>query len=165
MRQPWSTTRAILTGGALGALLDILFAIAFAGYNGMAPERLLQVVASGALGQAAFTGGTPAAAFGLACHFLLSFLWMALFFFAARRMPALAGKTLPAAVAYGLLVFFAMRLVVLPLSAFPRPVTFNAFSWGMDILSHIFLFALPIVWASRKALSGAEGLHQQGSNA
>jgi uncharacterized membrane protein YagU involved in acid resistance len=150
MQQPWSTTRAILTGGALGGLLDILFAISFAGYNGMPPERLLQVVASGALGKAAFTGGMPAAAFGLACHFALSFVWMAIFFFAARRIPALAGKPLLAAVGYGLLVFFTMRLIVLPLSAFPRPVTFNAFSWGMDILSHIFLFSLPIVWATRK---------------
>lgn len=152
MQQPWSTTRAILTGGALGGLLDILFAISFAGYNGMPPERLLQVVASGALGKSAFTGGMPAAAFGLACHFALSFVWMAIFFFAARRMPALASKPLPAAVGYGLLVFFTMRLIVLPLSAFPRPVTFNAFSWGMDILSHIFLFSLPIVWATRKVL-------------
>ena len=150
MQQPWSTTRAILTGGALGGLLDILFAIGFAGYNGLPPERLLQVVASGALGKAAFTGGAPAAAFGLACHFALSFVWMGIFFFAARRIPALARKPLLAAVGYGLLVFFTMRLVVLPLSAFPRPVTFNAFSWGMDILSHIFLFSLPIVWATRK---------------
>lgn len=150
--QPWSIKRAILTGGALGGLLDILFAIAFAGYNGLPPERLLQVVASGALGQAAFTGGVAAAAFGLACHFALSFAWMAVFFFAARRLPALAAQPLLAAVGYGLLVFFTMRLVVLPLSAFPRPVTFNAFSWGMDILSHIFLFSLPIVWATRKVL-------------
>lgn len=152
MQQPWSTTRAILTGGALGGLLDILFAISFAGYNGLPPARLLQVVASGALGKAAFTGGMAAAAFGLACHFALSFVWMGLFFFAARRIPALASKPLLAAVGYGLLVFFTMRLVVLPLSAFPRPVTFNAFSWGMDILSHIFLFSLPIVWATRKVL-------------
>lgn len=152
MQQPWSTTRAILTGGALGGLLNILFAIGFAGYNGLPPERLLQVVASGALGKAAFTGGAPAAAFGLACHFALSFVWMGIFFFAARRIPALARKPLLAAVGYGLLVFFTMRLVVLPLSAFPRPVTFNAFSWGMDILSHIFLFSLPIVWATRKVL-------------
>jgi uncharacterized membrane protein YagU involved in acid resistance len=152
MQQPWSTTRAILTGGALGGLLDILFAITFAGYNGLPPERLLQIVASGALGKAAFSGGMPAAAFGLACHFALSFVWMAIFFFAARRLPALAGKPLLAAVGYGLLVFFTMRLLVLPLSAFPRPVTFNAFSWGMDILSHIFLFSLPIVWATRKVL-------------
>jgi uncharacterized membrane protein YagU involved in acid resistance len=152
MQQPWSTTRAILTGGALAGLLDILFAIGFAAYNGLTPERLLQIVASGALGEAAFTGGAAAAAIGLACHFALSFAWMALFFFAARRVPALAAKPLLTAIAYGLLVLLAMRLVVLPLSAFPRPVKFNAFSWGMDLLSHIFLFSLPIVWATRKVV-------------
>jgi uncharacterized membrane protein YagU involved in acid resistance len=152
MQQPWSVQRAILTGGTLGGLLDILFAITFAAFRGMPPERLLQVVASGALGQAAFASGTGAAAFGLACHFALSFVWMAIFFYAARRMPALAGKPLLSAVAYGLLVFLIMRLAVLPLSAFPRPVTFNAFSWGMDLLSHVFLFSLPMVWATRRAL-------------
>jgi hypothetical protein len=67
-------------------------------------------------------------------------------------VPALAAKPLLTAIAYGLLVLLAMRLVVLPLSAFPRPVKFNAFSWGMDLLSHIFLFSLPIVWATRKVV-------------
>jgi hypothetical protein len=45
-----------------------------------------------------------------------------------------------------------MRLVVLPLSAFPRPVTFKPLATVMDLASHIFLFGLPIVWATRKAI-------------
>ena len=65
---------AVLVGGLAGGTLDILFAISFAAYNGMAAERLLQVVASGALGQAAFSGGHATAAIGLLCHFLISYL-------------------------------------------------------------------------------------------
>jgi uncharacterized membrane protein YagU involved in acid resistance len=148
--QRWSASRAVLVGGALAGAGDITFAILFAMSGGMAAEKLLQIVASGALGKAAFDGGAGTAAIGLLCHFALSFVWATLFVLAARKLPALTAKPLLTAVGYGLLVFLIMRLVVLPLSAFPFPVKFKAFSWGMDLLSHIFLFALPIVWATRK---------------
>ena len=152
MQQRWTVPQAILIGGALAGLLDITFAISFAMYNGLTPERLLQVVASGLVGKSAFSGGFGTAALGLACHFLLSFVWMTLFFLAARQVPALAACPLVAAVGYGILVFLAMRLVVLPLSAFPSPVTFKPLATTLDLLSHMFLFALPIVWATRRAL-------------
>ena len=151
--QRWSAPRAVLVGGALAGAGDITFAILFAMSGGMTAEKLLQIVASGALGKAAFDGGTTTAAIGLLCHFALSFVWATLFVLAARKLPAVAklsAKPLLTAVGYGLLVFLVMRLVVLPLSAFPFPVKFKSFSWGMDLLSHIFLFALPIVWATRK---------------
>lgn len=153
--QRWSVPHAVLAGGALAGLLDIAFAISFAMYNGLTPERLLQVVASGLLGKAAFSGGAALAALGLACHFALSFLWMTLFLLAARRVPALAVRPLVSAVGFGILVFLIMRLVVLPLSAFPSPVTFKPLGTVLDLLSHMFLFGLPIVWATRKSLSPA----------
>ena len=57
---------AVLVGGSIAGTLDILFAISFAGYNGVPPAGLLQTVASGLLGNAAFSGGIPIAALGLA---------------------------------------------------------------------------------------------------
>lgn len=146
--------RALLIGGLIAGLLDILFAIGFAASRGTAPIKLLQIVASGAFGKAAFEGGTAMAVWGLGLHFVLSFVWAALFLAAATLRPALlAVQPWLTVLVFGLLVFLVMRLVVLPLSAFPFPVKFNAFSWGADLLSHIFLFALPIAWAARKALS------------
>jgi len=56
---------AVLLGGSIAGALDIIFAISFAAYNGATPVRLLQTVASGLLGTAAFTGGVPVAALGL----------------------------------------------------------------------------------------------------
>ena len=50
---------AVLVGGSIAGALDILFAISFAGYNGVPPADLLQTVASGLLGNAAFSGGIP----------------------------------------------------------------------------------------------------------
>jgi hypothetical protein len=66
--------RAVLVGGSIAGALDILFALSFAAANGMAPERLLQTVASGLLGEDAYAGGAPTALLGLAAHFALSYL-------------------------------------------------------------------------------------------
>ncbi len=145
--------RFLLIGGAIAGALDILFAICFAMWRGSTPERLLQAVASGAFGRPAFEGGMAMAAWGLALHFILSFIWTGLFFFAATRKPVIVHRRpYLTAILFGILVFFVMRLVVLPLSAFPFPVKFQALGWGADLLSHMFLFAMPIVWATRKAL-------------
>jgi len=143
---------AVLLGGAMAGLLDILFAISFAAYNGMPPVRLLQVVASGLLGKAAFDGGVPVAILGLALHFVMSFLWAGAFVALARRIPALALRPVISGIAFGVVVFLVMRLVVLPLSAFPFPVTFKPLSATLDLLSHTLLFGIPIAWAARRAL-------------
>lgn len=50
----------------------------------------------------------------------------------------------------GLAVFLVMRLLVLPLSAFPYPVSVFSKAAGLDLLSHVFLFAGPIVLAAAK---------------
>ena len=143
--------QAIVLGGAIGGLGDIVFAIGMAIARGDTATHLLQIVASGALGQAAFAGGMGTAALGLALHFLLSFGWAALFVLAARAMPALLRWPVVSAIGYGALVLVVMRLVVLPLSAFPFP-SGVAPSWPLllDLLSHVFLFALPIVLAARR---------------
>jgi len=151
-----SGTRAVIVGGSIGGALDLAFALTFAAANGVGPLQLLQTVASGLLGSAAYEGGLPAAALGLAAHFALSYGWAALFVAAARRMPRMAARRLLAGVLFGVLVFFAMRLVVLPLSAFPHPVSFKPLAASLDLLSHMFLFGLPIALAASKALRQEE---------
>jgi uncharacterized membrane protein YagU involved in acid resistance len=143
---------ALLVGGSIAAALDILFAISFAAYNGSAPTALLQTVASGALGEAAFTGGAPTAALGLLLHFLLSYAWAGVFLLAAVRAPALVRRPLVSGIVFGIVVFLSMRLVVLPLSAFPFPVKFKPLATVLDLLSHMFFFGLPIVLAARRAV-------------
>jgi len=143
---------AVLVGGSIAGTLDILFAISFAYYRGMAPVRLLQTVASGVSGNAAFTGGIPAAALGLALHFGMSYGWAAILMIAALRLPGLLRRPLFTGLLFGVFVFFAMRLVVLPLSAFPYPVAFKPLATTLDLLSHMLLFGAPIAFAVRSAL-------------
>ena len=149
---------AVLAGGTIAGALDILFAVSFAAYNGVDALRLLQTVASGALGEAAFSGGASTAALGLACHFGLSYVWAALFFAAAWHLPTLVRRPLISGVLVGVVVFLCMRLVVLPLSAFPRPVTFKPLATVLDLLSHMLLFGFPIAWAASKAITRRQGL-------
>jgi uncharacterized membrane protein YagU involved in acid resistance len=143
---------AVLLGGSIAGILDIIFAISFAAYNGATPVRLLQTVASGLLGTAAFTGGIPVAALGLALHFFMSFAWAGAFLALARLVPAFTLHPLLSGIIFGAFVFFAMRLVVLPLSAFPYPVTFKPIATTLDLLSHTLLFGVPIAWAIQRAL-------------
>src|SRR5262245_50827303 len=115
-RQFWM---AALAGGMLAGTLDIVYAFCWAGYYGRAPQWVLQSVATGWLGKAAFTGGMSAALLGLASHYGISILWAAAYgvvrgFSAwARQHWLLAGTIL------GVLVALVMNYVVIPLSAAP----------------------------------------------
>lgn len=145
---------AVAVGGSIGGTLDILFAIAFAAYNHLAPVGLLQTVASGVLGNDAFAGGVPVACLGLLLHFAMSFAWAGIFLLASRRILLLVNHPLLSGVLFGIIVFFTMRLVVLPLSAFPYPISFKPLSTVLDLLSHAFLFGVPIALATRMARAG-----------
>lgn len=143
---------AVLVGGSVAGSLDILFAITFAGYYGAPPTRVLQTVASGVLGSAAFSTGLPGAALGLALHFAIAYLLAVLFLQVARRFSWLVRHAVVSGIAFGIGVFLGMRLVVLPLSAFPRPVTFKPLATTLDLLSHTLLFGIPIALAVRQTL-------------
>jgi hypothetical protein len=152
---PAPAYRSIVIGGLVAGALDLAFALVFAASNGVGPVKLLQVIASGWLGEASFAGGAGTAALGLASHFALALLWAALFAAVATRWRALTAYPVPAGIAFGIVVFLVMRLAVLPLSAYPRPVTFKPLATTLDLASHMLLFGLPIALAARRALGGA----------
>ncbi len=143
---------AILVGGSIAGLLDIIFAISFAAYNGATPARLLQTIASGLFGKSAFTGGAQMAGLGLLLHFAMSLAWAGVFYLLACKVPLLVQQPVLSGIVFGVIVFLIMRLVVLPLSAFPFPVKFPPLGTVLDVLSHAFLFGLPIAWCARKAV-------------
>jgi hypothetical protein len=151
-----NATKAILVGGLAGGAGDLAFALAWAAYNGMAPQKLLQVIASGWFGQAAFAGGWNTAAIGFASHFGIALVVAALFSALARRIPALLERPLASGIALGVATFLVMRLVVLPLSAFPFPVKFLTLGAALDLLSHMFLFGTPIAFARRYSGTGSD---------
>lgn len=147
---------AILAGGGIAGALDIAYAITFAAFRDMPPTQLLQLVASGLFGSAAYGGGVPVAMLGLILHFLISFAAAAIFYGVARQYwRGLVSHALVSGVLFGLAVFAVMNFVVLPLSAFPHQVRFSLLATGTNLFSHMFFFGVPIAWATRKALTGA----------
>lgn len=141
---------AILIGGAIAGTLDITYAIGFSAMHGVPPMRILQSVASGLLGKPAFDGGVPIALLGLMLHFLIAFSWAAIFYLASKVIPALTRHPVLAGLFYGFLIYAVMNLVVLPVSAYPRKVSFPLLVLVTGLLVHMFCIGLPISLAVRR---------------
>lgn len=149
-RAQHSTLRAVLVGGLAAGLIDIGYACTVHALLGIAPTRILQSVASGLLGRAAFQGGAWTALLGLALHFLMTLVMAAVFVTAARRLPALADQPLRWGAGYGIALYGIMNHVVLPLSAFPgsgKPPSLPMLAGGLAV--HAFGVGIPIALAAR----------------
>lgn len=133
--------RTIVLAGLVGGALDLAFALIYAGSKGTGPSKLLQIVGSGLLGERAFEMGLTSAAVGVGAHFALSVSWAAVFAMMARER---GGNPWVLGPLFGSAVLLLMRLVVLPLSAYPYPMNFAMPGTLYDLLSHMFLFGLPI---------------------
>lgn len=146
---------AILVGGSIAGALDITYAIVFSGFRGVSAIRVLQSVASGLLGAPAFKGGLPMAALGLLLHFCVAFSAAAIFYLASRWIHFLTRRAVISGILYGIAIYAVMNLVVLPLSAFPRKVTFPPLVLATGLFVHMFFIGLPISLAVRKVSSRA----------
>ncbi len=141
----------IITGLIVGAM-DITSAIVMAIIRGSTAMRLLQFVASGLLGARAFAGGWPTAALGLALHFVVAFGVVAVFYFTSRRFVMLLEKPVVSGVAYGVIVFAVMNLIIVPLSAAkPRHGLVPDL---IQLAIHMFIIGLPTALLVRR-FSGA----------
>lgn len=143
----------MIVGGFVAGVCDISYAIGFWAWRGVAATRVLQSVASGLLGAPAFEGGAPVAALGLALHFLIALIFAFAFYAAATRFPALVRRAVLSGAVYGFLIFWVMNLVVLPLSAFPRKVSFAPLPTITGVIVHTFFIGVPIAIAAQRALS------------
>lgn len=105
-------------GGGVGGLLDIVYAITLWGFIlGGSPVGILQSIASGILGKAAYDGGAATATLGLTLHFCIAFGMALVYVLAARRLPILTTRWLLMGALYGVVLFCVMNFVVVPLSA------------------------------------------------
>lgn len=144
--------RAIVITGLIVGAMDITSAIIMAVSRGATAMRLLQFVASGLLGPSAFNGGVMTAAIGLALHFVIAFCVIIGFYLASRRLRFLRERPVISGLAYGLVVYAVMNLVVLPLSAAkPRHVLVPDL---IQIGIHMFIIGAPTALLLRR-FSGA----------
>lgn len=153
MRLP-SPTRpltATLVGGLSAATLDITYAFVMAGMRGASPARVLQSVASGVLGKAAYQGGLSAAALGLLLHASIAVVMAAVYVTATWFLPVLNRRPWLWGPVYGFGCYLVMNYVVLALRFGPRPTPELGSLIG-SLLIHMLGVGLPIALMARRVI-------------
>jgi hypothetical protein len=136
--------------GLLAGSLDILSAFVQAYVmRGARPIVVLQYIASGAFGKAAFSGGWLMPLLGLLFHFIIAYSFTA-FFFLIYPSVRLLWKNIPVtAVLYGIFIYVVMNMLVLRLTRVP-PITFH---WDKALMATAILIVaigLPVSFFARK---------------
>jgi uncharacterized membrane protein YagU involved in acid resistance len=147
---PRTALIAVTAGIAAGATNLVAAAVIFGG----PPMQGFQLIASGLLGQQAFSGGLKAAILGALLHFAISIAAAALYVAAAFRHGALTRHWLVGGVLFGVLAYLVMNLIVVPLSHAASP----DLSLGMivkELVAHTVLFGVPIAGIVRALLRNA----------
>jgi len=146
--RPWLF---VLYGGLTAGTLDIVFACTFWGVKaGVPATRILQSIAAGLLGKASYAGGVRTAALGLALHYFIAISMSIAWFRVAAFWNRLRAQPVPFGMAYGLLLYWIMNYVVVPLSA-AGPGSKNPLWVTLSIAVHMFLIGLPIALLGRRA--------------
>lgn len=151
-----SAARAILAGGILAGLGDMTQALIVFGQLGVAPTRVLQSIAVGVAGRAAFDGGWRMAVLGVVLHFAIATIWAAIFVRVSRAVGLLIERPILSGLLYGIVVFLIMYEVVLPLSRVARDPRATLFTASLIItgwIGHPLLVGLPIGLATRRFMS------------
>lgn len=140
----------IAAGGLAMGTLDLVFACLFWGLlRGVAPERILQSIAAGLQGPAAFQGGGASAVLGAACHYGIATSMVLAYYLASARHRALVLQPVRHGLAYGLLLYAVMTWIVVPLSNAPPA---NAYPpWVLASIAMHMVLGVVCAWYARRA--------------
>lgn len=111
--RPGRALAAAVAGGLIAGTVDIVNAVLI--YRA-GPALVLQSIAKGVLGKAAFKGGLGAAALGAGLHAFISIVAALIYVTAGLRAPVLLRRPILIGIPFGAGVFVVMNYVVLPLS-------------------------------------------------
>lgn len=137
LRQPAQFFRCLLVATVAAGTLDITYACVVSYFRGRMPVTVLQSVASGWLGPAAYQGGTGSALLGLATHYGIMAVMAGTYGLAAARIMRLRRRPWSSGLLYGAGLYAVMYGIVLPLrfpAIFPR---LNGWITVTDILVHM----------------------------
>ena len=131
--------------------LDILFAMILTIWRGKQIGGMLRFVASGPF-PGATDMGTGGSLLGLAVHFTLMAIMVAVFMIAARALPAFLDKPWLSGLIYGLVTYAILDLVVVPMR-FPAAWPPSMLSIATQLFAHIVLVGLPTAYITRRYLA------------
>jgi hypothetical protein len=150
---PLAPARALAYGAGVVGATDFLYATLFLVSRGRPWYRAWQGVASAVLGAESFTGGYRTALLGVFLHFMVATCIVGVYLIASRWWPILRRKTLLCGLAYGVIAFFVMNLVVVPLTRIgPQPLVWSAFNVG-GLLVHVLLLGPAAAYFAGRAVT------------
>ena len=145
-----SMSKPIIVATLICGTLDILFAMILTVSRGKQIGGMLRFVASGPF-PSATDMGAAGSALGLAVHFTLMAIMVAVFVFAARAVPWLLDKPLLSGLVFGLVTYAVLDLVVVPMR-FPAAWPPSTLSVTTQLFAHIVLVGLPTAFITRRYL-------------
>jgi hypothetical protein len=110
----------IFISGCTSAVIDILTTMAITSAQGMPPRKLLQFIASGALGDASFEGGVKTAFVGLGFHFAIALAASSAYFLASIVFSSVPHHPITFGLLFGMAVHVFMSGLVVPFSRTPK---------------------------------------------
>jgi hypothetical protein len=130
--------------------LDILFAMILTVTRGGEIGNMLRSVASGPFPSA--TGmGTGGAVLGLAVHFALMAIMAAVFMIIVSNRRALLRTPYRTGMAYGVITYFIMNWIVVPLR-FDPPMPLKPMQLATQLFAHIVLVGIPFALIASRHL-------------
>jgi len=148
MNNPAVKTIALST--AVSGTLDILFAMILTVAFGRHIPDMLRFVASGPF-PSATDMGAGGAILGLAVHFGLMAIMGTIFVLIVRARPVLLDTPWRTALAWGVITYFAMNWLVVPLR-FHAPLPPKALSIVTQAFAHVVLVGIPMTFIARRYL-------------
>jgi hypothetical protein len=151
---PRTPFQAVVVGGLIAGACDMAYALIwFSGMKGVPWMKIPQSVAAGLIGKGSFDGGAGTVALGFGLHWLIAFIWAAIYVFAGRTLlPDVLRKPIPYGLVYGAWIYFFMNWVVLPLSAMHTKPHFAPLdTWLTGLAVHMLGIGLAISLSASKA--------------
>jgi len=136
---------AIVLGGVIAATIDIGAASLI---TGRSPVSIMQVIAGGLLGKASHGGGIATVILGAVLQELMGVLIAAIYVVFSKTVPGLAHRWIPSGLVYGVIIFFVMNYVVLPLSAWKSVPHFTTLKFAENMAA-MLVFGLIVAFFAR----------------
>jgi uncharacterized membrane protein YagU involved in acid resistance len=140
---------AILLGGIIAASIDIGCASLI---TGKSPVFIMQAIAGGVLGRATFGDGAGSAILGVVLQELMGILIATIYVVLSKTVAGLPRRWILSGLTYGVVIFFVMNYVVVPLSALKSKPHFTAVKFAENMAA-MLLFGLIIAFFARRLAS------------
>ena len=140
---------AAVLGGVIAASIDIGAAALISGRSN---TFIMQVIAGGLLGKATFDGGIGTVVLGAVLQEIMGVLIATIYVLLSRTVPGLLRRWILGGLVYGVIIFFVMNYVVVPLSAWKSAPHFTPAKF-VENMAAMLLFGLIVAFFARRLVS------------